>query len=73
MLPGCQDRLSAEIMALAPESLHRRIKVVAPPERMISAWIGGSIIASLSTFQQMWISKEEYDETGPSIVHRKCF
>uniref|UniRef100_A0A1X7VST2 Actin, cytoplasmic n=1 Tax=Amphimedon queenslandica TaxID=400682 RepID=A0A1X7VST2_AMPQE len=36
-------------------------------------WIGGSILASLSTFQQMWISKQEYDESGPSIVHRKCF
>ena len=32
-----------------------------------------SILASLSTFQQMWISKAEYDESGPSIVHRKCF
>ena len=38
-----------------------------------SVWIGGSILASLSTFQQMWITKEEYDEAGPSIVHRKCF
>jgi actin-related protein len=27
-------------------------------------WIGGSILASLSTFQQMWISKEEYNESG---------
>ena len=38
-----------------------------------SVWIGGSILASLSTFQQMWISKQEYDESGPGIVHRKCF
>ncbi|MFQ6633091.1 hypothetical protein Gotur_011881 [Gossypium turneri] len=50
-----------------------KIKVVAPPERKYSVWIGGSILASLSTFQQMWISKGEYDESGPSIVHRKCF
>merc|ERR1712083_225104 len=42
-------------------------------ERKYSVWIGGSILASLSTFQQMWISKQEYDECGPSIVHRKCF
>merc|ERR1712039_495385 len=49
-----------------------KIKVVAPPERKYSVWIGGSILASLSTFQQMWISKQEYDESGPSIVHRKC-
>jgi len=31
------------------------------------------ILSSLSTFQSMWISKQEYDEGGPSIVHRKCF
>ncbi|KAL1242346.1 cytoplasmic,Actin [Trichinella spiralis] len=42
-------------------------------QRKYSVWIGGSILASLSTFQQMWISKQEYDESGPSIVHRKCF
>ncbi len=41
--------------------------------RLVRAWIGGSILSSLSTFQQMWISKQEYDESGPSIVHRKCF
>jgi actin-related protein len=46
---------------------------VAPPERKYSVWIGGSILSSLSTFQQMWISKSEYDESGPTIVHRKCF
>ncbi|TVU24770.1 hypothetical protein EJB05_27227, partial [Eragrostis curvula] len=50
-----------------------KIKVVAPPERKYSVWKGGSILASLSTFQNMWISKGEYDESGPRIVHRKCF
>jgi actin len=51
-----------------------KIKIIAPPERKYSVWIGGSILASLSTFQQMWISKQEYDEWGgPSIVHSKCF
>ena len=65
------ERLSKEIVALAPSTM--KIKVVAPPERKYSVWIGGSILASLSTFQQMWISKGEYDESGPSIVHRKCF
>ena len=35
--------------------------------------IGGSVLASLSTFEQMWVTKEEYDADGPSIVHRKCF
>lgn len=49
------------------------LQIIAPPERKYSVWIGGSILASLSTFQQMWITKQEYDEAGPSIVHRKCF
>ena len=71
MFPGVADRMSKEITALAPSSM--KIKVVAPPERKYSVWIGGSILASLSTFQQMWIAKSEYDESGPSIVHRKCF
>ena len=52
---------------------HLDLQIIAPPERKYSVWIGGSILASLSTFQQMWISKQEYDEAGPSIVHRKCF
>jgi actin beta/gamma 1 len=71
MYEGLAERLNKEITALAPSTM--KVKVVAPPERKYSVWIGGSILASLSTFQQMWISKQEYDESGPSIVHRKCF
>jgi actin beta/gamma 1 len=71
MYDGIAERLTKEIVALAPNTM--KIKVIAPPERKYSVWIGGSILASLSTFQQMWISKQEYDESGPSIVHRKCF
>jgi hypothetical protein len=67
LLIVCKKNLTA----LAPSTM--KIKIIAPPERKYSVWIGGSILASLSTFQQMWISKEEYDESGPSIVHRKCF
>ncbi|KJH45509.1 Actin [Dictyocaulus viviparus] len=69
MYPGIADRMQKEITALAPSTM--KIKIIAPPERKYSVWIGGSILASLSTFQQMWISKQEYDESGPSIVHRK--
>ncbi|KAM9987797.1 hypothetical protein ACTFIZ_003150 [Dictyostelium cf. discoideum] len=70
MFPGIADRMNKELTALAPSTM--KIKIIAPPERKYSVWIGGSILSSLSTFQQMWISKEEYDESGPSIVHRKC-
>ncbi|XP_077860460.1 beta-actin-like protein 2 isoform X2 [Macaca mulatta] len=71
MYPGTADRMQKEIITLAPSTM--KIKIIAPPERKYSVWIGGSILASLSTFQQMWISKQEYDEAGPPIVHRKCF
>jgi actin beta/gamma 1 len=71
MFPGFADRMQKEITSLAPPTM--KINVIAPPERKYSAWIGGSILASLSTFQQMSISMPEYDETGPSIVHQKCF
>ena len=71
MYPGIADRMQKEITALAPQAM--KVKIIAPPERKFSVWIGGSILASLTTFQAMWISKNEYDESGPSIVHRKCF
>ncbi len=70
MFEGIADRLEKELRLFAPAM---KIKIMAPPERKYSAWIGGAILASLSSFQQMWISKQEYDETGPAIVHRKCF
>ncbi|KAK0949471.1 actin, partial [Friedmanniomyces endolithicus] len=54
MYPGISDRMQKEITALAPSSM--KVRIIAPPERKYSVWIGGSILASLSTFQQMWIS-----------------
>ena len=71
MLPGFAERMAKEVVALAPSSM--KVRIIATPERKYSVWIGGATLASLSTFQQMWISKHEYDEAGPGIVHRKCF
>ncbi|KAH9258157.1 hypothetical protein BASA81_003735 [Batrachochytrium salamandrivorans] len=50
---GHRRALNKEMVALVPNTM--KVKVVAPPERKYSVWIGGSILASLSTFQQMWI------------------
>jgi len=71
MFQNIEHRLNKEITALAPSTI--KIKVVAPAERRYSVWIGGSILSSLSSFQTLWVTKAEFDETGPSIVHRKCF
>jgi len=70
MFEGVAERLQEEVKKLAPQGSD--IKIIAPPERKYSVWIGGSILASLSTFEEMWVTKEEYDESGPAIVHRKC-
>jgi actin len=70
MFPGIEKRMLKEMKAQAPAGVS--VKIVAPPERKYSVWIGGSILSSLSTFQEMWITKEEYDESGATIVHRKC-
>ncbi|MES1902729.1 MAG: actin, partial [Paramarteilia canceri] len=64
------SRLAKELQILAPTN--SKVKVITPVERKYSVWIGGSILTSLATFKAMWITKAEYDECGPSIVHRKC-
>lgn len=71
MLIGFIDRLNNEF-----NHLNYKTKISAPPsaaERRFSSWIGGSILGSLGTFHQMWISKQEYEETGRFIVDKKCF
>jgi len=71
MFKNLDTRLLNEIKKLAPRNA--TIKVNAPPERKFSVWIGGSILSSLSTFSNMWITKDEYEDSGAGIVHRKCF
>jgi len=68
--PGLDKRLEKELGLLGPAS---KIHITAPQERKYSVWAGGSVLASLRTFNESWITKEEYHECGKSIVHRKCF
>lgn len=68
--PGFADRLKYELSALAPPGT--TVNVIAPPDPEYSSWIGGSKLASSKASEGMWISRQEYDENGPSIVHQKC-
>merc|ERR1712066_650779 len=70
MFEGLAERLEKEIQEKAPPTI--TVEVEASEERKYSVWVGGSILSSLSTFQNMWITREEYDESGPAIVHKKC-
>ncbi|KHJ29991.1 putative actin-like protein 6b [Erysiphe necator] len=74
LLTGFNDRLLAEITKKTePQTI--RVKLVHPnglTERIHSPWIGGSILASLGTFQRMWFSKQEYEDGGKMLINKKC-
>ncbi|RVX72443.1 hypothetical protein B0A52_03631 [Exophiala mesophila] len=72
LIRGLPDRLQLELTKMYPSA---RVKIQASGlsvERKFGSWIGGSIVSSLGTFHQMWISKKEYDEHGASIVEKRC-
>ncbi|MCG3215424.1 MAG: actin family protein [Candidatus Heimdallarchaeota archaeon] len=68
MFPGLKERLHKELTELVPETME--VKIIAPPERRYSVWIGGSILSSLKTFAKLWVTKKEYKEIGPTSVYR---
>ncbi len=69
-LSGLSKRLYWETLTLVPAAFKPRILTASDIEREFSAWIGGSILASLGTFQEMWVSKAEYNEIGPHAIDR---
>lgn len=74
LLPGLTERLHSRLNELVPQ-MSMKVKVIAPTtpqERRFSVWIGGSILGSLGSFQQLWMSKQEYDEMGAAGIQRKC-
>ena len=76
MFAGIEERMTKEINTLVfPWDQTMKCTVIAQPERRHSVWIGGSILSSLPYLQESngWISKTEFEKSGPTIVHRKCF
>lgn len=71
LTPRFGDRLLYDLRLRSPT--HTPIRISAPPERLYSCYVGGSILASLATFKNMWVSKAEYEEYGSRILHRKDF
>ena len=67
---GLPDRVESEVDKMCPQQ--GVVKVIATKDRYYSVWTGGSTLSSLSTFESQWITKEEYEENGAEIVHRKC-
>jgi len=76
MLPGLAPRLRSELSSLLPVELSKQVDVCVDSQRRYAAWIGGSMFASLSTFDQVAITKQEYEEGKSdvrSLVARKTF
>ena len=69
LLDGLKERLVKEMQSLT----NSMVKVIAPPEREHSAWIGGSIQGSLSTFEGICASRKEYEECGANIAAQKFY
>ncbi|KAF8822635.1 actin like protein ALP2a [Cardiosporidium cionae] len=76
LMPGLIDRVNLSLHedeALLSSAI--KYKIVAPSttiERRFGVWLGGSILASLGTFQQLWISRQDYDEHGIRILEKYC-
>jgi actin len=70
MYEGIADRLKKELVARAPSGAE--IRIVAAADRKYAVWKGGSTLASLSTFNSSWVTKEDYEEHGAAVIHRKC-
>ncbi|KNC76581.1 hypothetical protein SARC_10928, partial [Sphaeroforma arctica JP610] len=72
LIPGFVDRLQNDLTSKIPVGMKVRLVYASGQERRHSSWIGGSILGCLGAFQQMWISKQEYEESGASFVEKKC-
>lgn len=67
---GFIERLQKQITDISPQNV--KVKVIGCSERKFSPWVGGSVLSSLGSFQQMWMSKQEYEEHGAIMIERKC-
>lgn len=67
---GMKERLLNELKTLVPKSTS--VNIVVPPDGANAIWKGGSILSSMSTFDEQWITRNDYDEIGMNVVHEKC-
>merc|ERR1712150_363927 len=70
LLTGLSDRLHAELNETLPSAFKVRFATSSQFEKAFSVWLGGSILSCLGSFQQLWISRKEYEEHGSAIADR---
>ncbi|XP_054581309.1 actin [Eptesicus fuscus] len=69
--PSLRARMQRELSALVSPTTN--VKVSTCPCSVYSAWVGGSVLCSLSTFKDMWVTSDDYNEKGPSAVSKRSF
>jgi actin-like protein 6A len=69
-LKGTEERLLKSLPEMAPQNA--KVKVIRSADVKTTPWVGGSILSSLGSFQQMWMSRQEYQEHGSIMIERKC-
>jgi actin-related protein len=70
MMKGFQERVQKQLPDISPQNV--KVKVLGGSDRKFLPWVGGSILSSLGSFQQMWMSRQEYEEHGAIMIERKC-
>ncbi len=68
LIQGMPERLGWELGQHVPNTLKVKVLAGGAVERKFAAWIGGSVLSCLGTFQQLWVSKSEYDEHGAGRI-----
>lgn len=68
---GLKERFLIDMKKKVPISID--IKVRDTENKITSVWEGAKSISKLSEMESSWITKSEYEESGATIVHRKCF
>ena len=72
-LPNLPTRVARELAALAPSHVDPSLSIQCNRKTCgTDAWIGGAMFSTLSTFEDLWITKAQFEEHGAGIVHRKC-
>jgi actin len=67
-----RKKFEKELQSLAPTG--KNVKIIAPPERKYSAWLGGAILSSMKEFKNsMFINKKEWMENGAGALYDKFF
>eukprot|EP00792_Barthelona_sp_PAP020_P005436 TRINITY_DN2648_c0_g1_i1.p1 TRINITY_DN2648_c0_g1~~TRINITY_DN2648_c0_g1_i1.p1 ORF type:complete len:439 (+),score=111.59 TRINITY_DN2648_c0_g1_i1:47-1363(+) len=67
-IPGLVKRLQSDLETTM-QGFSRRI--FTPIDPVASSFLGAAMMCSVPAFEQMWISKAEYEEFGDNLVYNK--